>query len=185
MRAVPFNRYLLFLLIASAGCLTDLATKQWIFQRLGMPGGDTWWFWKPFVGLQTSTNEGALFGLGQGRVWIFACASIVAVLGILYWLFLAGAARDWLLTVALAMVMGGVLGNLHDRFGLWRVPGVPGAHMNAVRDWILIQWPPWVWPNFNVADSLLVCGGALFAWHALTHAPAQKADQTESARQNA
>src|SRR5579863_9795249 len=99
MRAVPVSRYLTFALIAVAGCATDLATKQWIFERLGMPGGDTWWFWKPFVGLQTSTNGGALFGLGQGRVWIFAGASVVAACGIIYWLFFAGAARDWLLTV--------------------------------------------------------------------------------------
>jgi signal peptidase II len=185
MRAIPVTRYLVFALVAAAGCLTDLATKHWIFERLGMPGGDTLWYWKPYVGLQTSTNGGALFGMGQGKVWIFACASTVAVFGILYWLFFAGAARNWLLTVALAMVMGGVLGNLHDRLGLWSVPDAPGVHINAVRDWMLIQWPPWVWPNFNVADSLLVCGGALFAWHALKQAPTRRPDQAEAASHNA
>jgi signal peptidase II len=67
-------------------------------------------------------------------------------------------------------VAGGVLGNLYDRLGL---PGLDwgilradrkGEPVYAVRDFVLVarHWPPrnrWdVWPNFNVADSLLVCG---------------------------
>ena len=44
--------------------------------------------------------------------------------------------------------------------------------IRAVRDWILLQagnlpLPPW--PNFNVADSMLVCGAVLLVWHALVH----------------
>jgi len=34
---------------------------------------------------------------------------------------------------------------------------------------------PWQWPDFNVADSLLVCGAALLAWHAYRLADTQKA----------
>ncbi|HEY4309145.1 MAG TPA: signal peptidase II [Pirellulales bacterium] len=171
MKRVPLNRYLVFVTIAAIGCAVDLATKHWVFGWLGMPRHDefkVWWIWEPYFGLQTSTNQGALFGVGQGKVWLFAVASFVALVGISYWLFVAGAARDWLLTVALAVVMGGVLGNLHDRLGLWAIPEMPGARMHAVRDWILFQWPPWQWPNFNIADSLLVSGGALLFVHALT-----------------
>ena len=39
MRAVPLNRYLVFLLIAGGGFAADLATKRWMFDWLGMPGG--------------------------------------------------------------------------------------------------------------------------------------------------
>ena len=39
-----------------------------MFARLGMPGPDsrTWWLWDGVFGFQTSLNEGALFGMGQG-----------------------------------------------------------------------------------------------------------------------
>jgi len=32
------QRFVVFLAIALAGCYADLASKQWIFGRLGMPG---------------------------------------------------------------------------------------------------------------------------------------------------
>ena len=41
MRAVPLNRYLVFFLIAGGGLAVDLATKRWMFDWLGMPGGRT------------------------------------------------------------------------------------------------------------------------------------------------
>ena len=93
MRAVPTNRYAIFLLIGGLGCLADLATKHWVFAALGPPGGDTHWLWKGFCGFQTSLNEGALFGMGQGKVWLFAALSIAAAFAIVYWLFIAGAAQ--------------------------------------------------------------------------------------------
>jgi signal peptidase II len=80
--------------------------------------------------------------------------------------------------------MGGVLGNLYDRVGFaglsWSA--LP-SHLNArdhspgpvyaVRDFVLLarRWPPqsrWdVWPNFNVADSLLVCGAIALVLHSM------------------
>lgn len=173
MRAVPSNRYLVFFSIATVGCLVDLASKSWIFGRLGMPDGKTWWIWPEVFGFQTSLNEGALFGLGQGMVVVFTVLSVVAAVGILAWLFGFGAARDWLLCVALACVMAGILGNLYDRLGLHGLtwlhawgPHELGDPVHAVRDWVLVMIGRWHWPNFNVADSLLVCGAAMLAWHA-------------------
>lgn len=167
MQAVPVSRYLAFFSIAIAGLAIDLATKRWIFDWLGLPGGATYWLWEGVAGLQTSLNQGALFGIGQGWVWLFAVLSVAAALGILYWLFLAGAARDWLLTVALGMVMSGILGNLHDRLGLHGLIAPDGQPIYAVRDWILVLIFGHHWPNFNVADALLVCGAILLlgqAW---------------------
>ena len=92
--------------------------------------------------------------------------SIGAAVAILVWLFVAGAARDWLLTIALAFVTAGILGNLYDRLGL---PGLvhAGQTVHAVRDFILMMIGRWPWPNYNLADSSLVCGAALLLWHAL------------------
>ncbi len=185
---VPANRYWIFFAVAILGCLADLATKSWIFQRLGMPSGRIWWIWDGVIGFQTSLNEGALFGVGQGMVPLFAGLSVVAAVAIVWWLFIAGAARDLLLTVALAAITAGIFGNLYDRLGL---PDLRWNFRNelhdlddpvfAVRDWILVMIGDWPWPNFNIADSLLVCGAAMLIWHAFRTEQAKKpAEPTQS-----
>lgn len=125
-----------------------------------------------FLGIETALNQGALFGMGQGKVWLFATLSFLAIGGIAYWLFIAKAAKDQFLNFALGVIMGGILGNLYDRLGLWGGVGPDGNTIYAVRDWILISYGglefPYLgrdWPNFNIADSLLVCGAGLLIWH--------------------
>jgi len=118
MKAVPTNRYVLFLALAVGGCAIDLATKAWVFGWLGPPGpAASHWVWDGHFALQTSLNEGALFGIGQGKVAWFAVLSMAAAVAILYWLFVAGAAVDRWLTVALGCITGGIFGNLYDRLG--------------------------------------------------------------------
>lgn len=173
VRSVPLSRHLLFWSLTLSCLGIDLATKQWVFSQPDLLQGKVWWLWTGHAGLQLSLNEGALFGMGQGNVWLFAACSIAAAIAIPLWLFYWGAARDLWLTVILGAILGGVLGNLYDRLGL---PGLDwatfdanrtGERVHAVRDFILLAWrwaPDWqqriVWPNFNVADSLLVCGAA-------------------------
>jgi signal peptidase II len=179
-QAVPLSRYLVFFTLALCVWAADLATKRWMFTHLGMPGfRQPWWIWDGVFGFQTSLNEGALFGMGPGLWPLFATLSISAAVGILVWLFPLGAARDWLLTIALAFVTAGILGNLYDRLGLpgfvWP-PGdpnhTPGTPVHAVRDFIQVMFGHWPWPTFNLADSSLVCGAGLLVWHALFTKPA-------------
>jgi signal peptidase II len=162
------GRGIIFAVIASAGLLADLGTKEWIFRWRGLPGMQpAWRLFEAgglFVGIETSVNNGALFGMGQGWTVAFVSLSIVAAIGIVLWLFLFKAARDWTLTLALALVLGGILGNLHDRLGLWDAHN-QGALEYGVRDWILFRFRGWTWPNFNIADSLLVCGAGWLMWH--------------------
>lgn len=161
----------LFVLVAATGCSLDLLSKHWVFHWRGQPGQQPiWWIWDGILGIETSLNRGALFGMGQGRVLWFALLSVLALVGIVYWVMRGGASRDRLLTLTLACVTGGILGNLYDRLGLWSVSGVGWPQDFAVRDWIRISYRHLVWPNFNVADSLLVCGALMLAWHAF-HAP--------------
>lgn len=171
--AVPWSRYFLYGSLAIGGLAADLATKSWIFRRLGMPGGDAIWLWSPYLSLETHLNEGALFGIGQGRQPVFIVMSLIAAGSVLAWLFWWGAARDRWLTAALGCVSGGMAGNLYDRLGMpalaWNYPaGRVGQPVYAVRDWVHFQIPGLLdWPVFNVADSLLVCGAALLIVHAL------------------
>ena len=99
MRAVPLNRYSCFSLAAvglrsiysrSAGCSPGSACR--VRGPIGSGG---------IFGFQTSLNEGALFGMGQGMVSFFASLSWRRG-GYCWWLFGAGAARQWILTIALA-----------------------------------------------------------------------------------
>ncbi|QDT74856.1 signal peptidase II [Lacipirellula limnantheis] len=171
---IPFNRHLTFWALACLGCAADLWSKHYMFSQPDLLAHDIRWMWEGHAGFQLSLNEGALFGMGQGNVWVFASCATAAAVAIPVWLFVFGAARDRGLTIALGCILGGVIGNLYDRLGL---PGLQWANwdsarsgtVHAVRDFVLIarRWPPQgqfdVWPNFNVADSLLVCGAiALF-----------------------
>jgi len=165
-------RGLLFSAIAIVGSAADLLTKAWFFSWQGLDDGQVYWLWPGHVGIQLSWNQGALFGMGQGGSWLFASLSILAGIAVPVWLFWFGAARDKWLTVALGCVMAGILGNLYDRLGLpaalWPRGAIDAAHAHAVRDWILWQWSDqWRWPNFNIADSMLVCGAAVLFWHAI------------------
>lgn len=175
MNGVPLSRWMTFWSIALIGCAVDLATKQLVFAWIGMPGGETWWIVEGIFGIQTSLNDGALFGFGRGKVFWFAALSVLAAIGINYWLFVARAAVDRWLTVALGFVMAGVLGNLHDRLGLWAPENLAAGQVFSVRDWILVcYYNVWTWPNFNIADSLLVCGAAMLCWHAFVAEAAQR-----------
>jgi signal peptidase II len=185
---VPAHRYVLFGAIVAVGLAIDLATKWWAFHTFGMPSpGDPGEPLRWMLRIETGLNEGALFGLGQGKGLAFVALSFVALLGIGLWLFVAKAARDGLVTVALAGVTAGILGNLYDRLGLhalrWdrpvfdfqgRLIHQPGDTVYAVRDWIHFQCPWFDWPIFNVADMLLVGGVALLLWHAYVVEPRQR-----------
>ena len=176
------GRIALFLFPAVLGLLADLGTKTYFFQKYqfaeqGPMLDPTWWIDGVF-GVQLSTNRGALFGLGSGYSWLFAAFSVVAVVGILLWVARFGGWRDRWLTVCLGMITGGILGNLYDRIGLGWEPGVPELERYSVRDWIHFKWEGSYffdpWPNFNIADSLLVCGAVMLMIHAIFLTPPQQ-----------
>jgi signal peptidase II len=178
---VPLSRYALFAGIALVGCAADLATKAWCFSSPQLRAGEVFWLWYGHVGIQLSRNPGALFGIGPGWSGLFAALSIIAAIAIPAWLFWLRAARDRWFTLALGCIMAGVLGNLYDRLGLsrelWVEPGrVSPQAVQFVRDWILWQVNDrWTWPNFNIADSMLVVGVASLMLHAYLYSPSPAA----------
>ena len=57
-----------------------------------------------------------------------------------------------------------------------------GQPIHAVRDWILVMIGDYPWPNFNIADSCLVCGAILIGIYAVfapNPNPKQIAEQIE------
>ncbi|GLW63172.1 hypothetical protein Arub01_14160 [Actinomadura rubrobrunea] len=99
--------------------------------------------------LRETRNSGAAFSIGTGYTIIFtliACAVVAAILRT------ARNLRSLPWAVCLGLLLGGAVGNLVDR--LLRAPAPLKGH---VVDWIELPY----WPVFNLADSAIVCGGAL------------------------
>ena len=185
---LPINRYVLFFFPAVLGATADLFTKSYVFDKYfdverahaQLPQFAHWWY-EGILGIQTSTNPGALFGIGKGHSWLFVIFSVVAVIAILIWLFVAKAAWDRWLTLSLGLITGGIFGNFYDRIGLGYLPSYPVEIKTNVRDWILFRlegvplFDPW--PNFNIADSLLVTGAVMLFIHAcFFSAPAESVE---------
>ena len=107
----------------------------------------------------------------------------MAAIAILTWLLKFRAIESWWLVIALGCVMGGIFGNLYDRLGLWNPPLSVPEWQSGVRDWILLRYADYTWPNFNIADSLLVCGAILLAVHSFFFSapPAEASTDTDSA----
>lgn len=166
---MPHHRgWFTFFAIAAFAALGDLATKWAIFARLGMPGEQRGIVLVPgMLSLETNLNEGALFGMGQGLGAVFAAVSLCAIGGILMLVSRPATRSDRWLLLALALITGGIIGNLYDRLGLpglrWHAPlERQGEAVLAVRDWIHFKLDGIIdWPIFNLADSWLVIGAGL------------------------
>jgi signal peptidase II len=110
-------------------------------------------------------NSGVAFGLGAGHRFPFYVFSLVAVAVILY-MFARQRTHSLLRQVSLALILGGALGNLVDRLST-----------GEVVDFILIGWRQWYWPVFNVADSAVSVGVALFALTWFHHSESQPIEE--------
>lgn len=105
-----------------------------------------------FFNLVLAYNTGAAFSFladaGGWQRWFFAAMA----LGVSVWIIwiLRQHPGDKLMSVALAMIMGGALGNVIDRF-----------IYGAVVDFLDFHAFGWHWPAFNVADSCITVGAVL------------------------
>lgn len=165
MSPIPRNRYVWFFCLTVFALALDLVSKDVVFADLGHPGGQSDWVQSFFGGwstfrFYTSINQGALWGIGQGKSWLFASLSVVAVVGILVWLFRYGAAQSLWLTIALGLILGGTLGNLYDRCGFHECV-INGRLVYGVRDFLLFTFGSFHWPIFNFADVFLVTGAVM------------------------
>lgn len=182
MKTLPKNRYVVFLTITAVGTVLDLWSKSAAFTNLKYPGQTDWLIdsWVKFK-LHTSLNTGALWGIGQGKAWLFALLSIAAFFGVLYWLFIAKAARSMWLTVTMSMITAGTLGNLWDRLGLHNILNpLTGEPFQAVRDFLRFRFGTFEWATFNVADILLVAGAIMLVLHSFLQPETEEATKLAS-----
>lgn len=145
-------RWLLFL-IAAFVVLCDHLTKLWIVAHIHtghaivvLPG---------VFRLTHVLNTGAAFSIFEGSTSPFLVRnlliafSIAAVVVVVVLLWRIG--RPLSPTgVALALILGGAIGNLYDR-----------ALLGHVVDFLEVRLYHYHWPDFNVADSSIVIGACL------------------------
>lgn len=107
--------YLFLFSIAGIVIFFDQWTKNLVRNNLAV--GEMWapldWL-APYARIIHWQNTGAAFGLGQNLSWIFATLAFVVIGAIIYY-FPKVEQSSFLIRIALAMQLGGALGNLIDR----------------------------------------------------------------------
>lgn len=130
----------------------DQLTKAWV--RSTMTLNETIPVVGDVVRLTYIHNEGAAFGLSVGphSSQVFLVLAAVASVLVLY-LLLSAPREERMQRVALALILGGALGNIIDR-----------VRWSMVVDFIQVGVAGHFWPIFNVADSAVTIGAVLLAW---------------------
>jgi signal peptidase II len=126
-----------------------------------------------FLNLVLAHNRGAAFSFlagasGWQREFFIALALIASVW--IVWL-LRRYPRQTLFCTALALVLGGAIGNVIDRIVL-----------GAVVDFLDFHAFGYHWPAFNVADSAITCGAALLIWDGLRPTKATEGREARGGR---
>src|SRR4051812_17744407 len=171
------------------GLALDLSTKVWAFRELDA-SSTAYQFIPGWLHFETTVNQGAVFGIGQGQRWLFVCVSIVAI-AFLSWLFASSERRQYGYHILLGILLAGVLGNLYDRiiFGYVRdmIHALPGQRFSGTWQLPIFNYPApgdrQVFPYiFNVADTLLCTGVFLMIVYSFFHKPAPTKEATDESR---
>lgn len=143
------NSLLPWLGIALAIILLDQFTKTLIlgYFQLGDSRSVT-----PFFNVVRVHNTGAAFSFLAGasgwQRWFFVALGFAAA-GFIVWMLRSHGGQR-LFSSALALILGGALGNVVDRL----------LH-GYVIDFIQVHHRGWFFPSFNIADSAITVGAAL------------------------
>ncbi len=104
----------------------------------------------PYFNLTYVHNTGAAFSFlsdaGGWQRWFFAGLALLISVVIAVWLARLKQ-HETLLAIALALVLGGAIGNLIDRLAY-----------GYVIDFLDVYYQTWHWPAFNIADSAITLG---------------------------
>ncbi|MHB1590198.1 MAG: signal peptidase II [Sulfuricella sp.] len=148
-------RWTVWLVLSAAVIVLDQLTKQWVSQSLGfgevMPV-------MSFFNLVLAHNAGAAFsflaGAGGWQRGVFIGIAAVAAAVIVH--LLRKHHGEKFFSLALALILGGALGNLIDRILLGHVVDFLDFYVQGYH-----------WPAFNVADMAITGGAGLLIWDSL------------------
>lgn len=141
------------LLISGAIFAADRWTKTWVAAHIQI--GNAIPVLPGVLRITHWLNEGAAFSLFADsasprtvRAALIIFTSIAALAVLIAMVRLGN--HITLTTVALSLILGGALGNVHDRI-----------EYGSVIDFIEVHIFSYHWPDFNVADSAIVTGACL------------------------
>ena len=150
-------RFVAWLLLAVVVIVLDQLSKAWVLASIPQNGG---FALTDFFNLVFVFNRGAAFSFLSGadgwQRWFFLALAI----GISAWIawMIREHAAERLQPAALALILGGAIGNAVDRM----------LH-GAVVDFLDFHYAGWHFWAFNVADSAISVGVALLLLHQLRH----------------
>jgi signal peptidase II len=163
--AHPADRRGLLFLVSALIVVLDRITK--IAVARAIPLGDAHVVIPRVFRITHVLNTGAAFSLfgdsaSPQRVrWLLISFSVIAAIIVAAVLVRMGR-HITATTFGLALILGGAIGNAYDRI-----------RTGAVIDFFEVHIVHYHWPDFNVADSAIVCGGILLVLHSLMAAREQ------------
>lgn len=169
-----------FWLVALVTLVADLASKHWVFAWLRDRNPPEWRLWDGVIHINLQINEGAVWGVLQGRQVVLLTLTALIV-PLVIWMAHGRPNRQgrrapaW----ALGLLLGGALGNLYDRIFVGETLPPHGRLEQGVRDFVQV-WvtKDWHWPVFNVADIAIVLGvGVYILWSIFLENRGPSADQ--------
>ena len=145
--------------VAFAVIVADHLTKWWVSTTLDFQETVPV---LPFFSLVRVHNTGAAFSFladaGGWQRWFFIAIGTIATIIIVR--LLKRHAHEPRMALALALVLGGALGNVIDR-----------VLFGHVVDFLYFHYQSFSWPAFNVADSAITVGAVLLIWDSLRGKP--------------
>lgn len=109
-----------------------------------------------FLYITSHRNEGAAWGILQGKMIFFYVVTLVVIGLVILWIRKLDIKKEKLLVIALSLILGGALGNFIDR-----------VMYQHVVDFINTYIFGYDFPIFNLADSALCIGVFLMAVDAI------------------
>jgi len=136
--------------------VADQASKEWIESHYELGEFTPVFFWLDITRLH---NPGAAFSFladaGGWQRYFFTILAIGVSAALVVWLRTLHERRDRVLTLALALVLSGAIGNVMDRL-----------EHGFVIDFIHVHWQQAYFPAFNIADSAITVGAILLIYDA-------------------
>jgi signal peptidase II len=154
--AVPGTGQLRWLLLTAVVVAADQWSKQLVQGALQLAEARNL---LPVLNIVRAHNRGAAFSMFAAATgwqrWVFSAVAVGVSVALIAWLRRLERGAT-LLAAALALILGGAVGNVIDRLRL-----------GYVVDFIQVHWQQHYFPAFNIADAAITVGAALLLLDAL------------------